>query len=288
MSGNPFHDPGLAKRHRSARLFKWYTAASILLTLAFLLFFLIDMLMTAYPALRQTYVQVAVSYSEKSARFTSRAVDRPYRHIVSRAWLREIPRYIEQNPQLMGTTVKQWVLADDQVDQYMKGHHHNLKSEQLEVIEALKDRGAIRLDWNSIFFTHGDSKIPENAGVLSALVGSVLTLFITMCLAFPLVQSASVPVVLALMLFWGVMVVADSPQFSALSARACPPELVGSALAIQNSIGFFITVVAIIIASAALAGLGAKVAWLLLPGPILGLIGIAPLARKGIGASAPR
>jgi len=107
-----------------------------------------------------------------------------------------------------------------------------------------------------------------------ALAGSGLC-----ALVFPVVASEGT-LALAVLVFWGVTVVADSPQFSALSARAAPPELVGSALAIQNSIGFAITLLSIDLAAGWIGSMGARSAWLLVPGPILGLIALLPLLRK--------
>ncbi len=101
----------------------------------------------------------------------------------------------------------------------------------------------------------------------------------TCCAVFPIIAGAAPVLMLAFLLVWGAAVVADSPQFSALSANACPPEVMGGALAIQNAIGFAITLAAIALGTAVFDSLGTRVAWLLLPGPILGLIGLAPLLR---------
>lgn len=87
-----------------------------------------------------------------------------------------------------------------------------------------------------------------------------------------------------LLLVWGASVVADSPQFSALSARACPQEWVGAALAMQNAIGFAITVVSIAATTSLFDRIGPDAVWLLIPGPIIGVLGFA-LASRRAGAT---
>lgn len=70
---------------------------------------------------------------------------------------------------------------------------------------------------------------------------------------------------------WGMLVVADSPQFSALAARFCPPHFTGTALTIQNGIGFAVTVISIQMTALFSQVFGWRWAFLLLaPGPIVG------------------
>ncbi len=101
-----------------------------------------------------------------------------------------------------------------------------------------------------------------------------------LCLIYPLLNHDWLLTRFLVLLAWGFFVVADSPQFSSVSARSCPPQWVGSALAIQNSIGFLITIISITVLLNFIEVQGSKALWILLPGPILGLAGMWPLLKK--------
>ena len=183
---NIFYDPSLKKRHAKAKLFKYFTIISLAFSLIFLTIFLSDMVIKGSTAIQQTYVQVEVTYNERSVRSYRKAVDRKYLNIVSRAALREIPMQMQNNPELMGTTHLIWMLADDQVDMYMKDYYYKIKGKDLKTIEDLVRNDRLEKRFNTIFFTQGDSKTPEYSGILSAMVGTIMTLFVAMVVAFPI------------------------------------------------------------------------------------------------------
>ncbi|AQU83529.1 MULTISPECIES: MFS transporter [unclassified Halomonas] len=116
------------------------------------------------------------------------------------------------------------------------------------------------------------------AGHWSRRVGSARVAFVALatsgmlCLVYPLLGSASPWLLLALLGVWGISVIADSAQFSALASVAAPPERLGAALAMMNAIGFGLTIPSIALVTTLWANQGLWVVWWLLPGPVLGLI----------------
>ncbi|MEM8900390.1 MAG: MFS transporter, partial [Bacteroidota bacterium] len=77
---------------------------------------------------------------------------------------------------------------------------------------------------------------------------------------------------IAFLLFWGMVVIADSPLFSTLVAECVSPEIKGTALTIVNSIGYVITIVSIQLISIVRTLTDSRSIYLLLAiGPILGL-----------------
>jgi MFS family permease len=80
---------------------------------------------------------------------------------------------------------------------------------------------------------------------------------------------------------WGFFVVADSAQFSALVTEVAPPHAVGTALTLQTSLGFLLTMVTIQLVPAVVGSLGWPLAFPLLAlGPAVGIWSIARLSRK--------
>lgn len=130
-------------------------------------------------------------------------------------------------------------------------------------------------------------------GRISLRYGSARVAFVQLaasglcCALSPLLFYASPALFLAFLIFWGIVVVGDSPQFSALNAAHAPRALVGSALTIANCLGFAITIASIQLLS--YVSITFDPAWLfvlLVPGPVLGLIALKPLLRPAAATGA--
>jgi phosphate transport system permease protein len=104
------------------------------------------------------------------------------------------------DPKLIGTTQSLWLPADDEIDMYHKGYvdrtvpeaDRRIKNFQLAWLDKLESEGRLTSKFNTTFFTHGDSREPEQAGILSALMGSIYTMSLTLLFSFPIGVMAAI------------------------------------------------------------------------------------------------
>lgn len=105
----------------------------------------------------------------------------------------------------------------------------------------------------------------------------------------PLVYGRATPLLVILALVWGFFVVADSAQFSALVTESVPSHAVGTALTIQTSLGFLLTMVSIQLVPPLVHAVGWKWAFPMLAlGPAFGVASIRRLVQLRQAAVAPR
>jgi phosphate transport system permease protein len=119
------------------------------------------------------------------------------------------------NPALIGSTVQTRALLSADADMYVKGYfgtasiskdangadvvkasvpetNRQVSDKEIIWIESLKARGLIdnSLAWR--LFQSGDSREPELSGIKGAVIGSLITIFITLIISLPLGVAAAI------------------------------------------------------------------------------------------------
>jgi MFS family permease len=114
------------------------------------------------------------------------------------------------------------------------------------------------------------------------VAGAAMIASAACCLISPFAFGLPLAVLLALAVAWGFTVVADSAQFSALVTEHTARTHVGTALTLQTSAGFLLTMVSMRLVPPIAAAGGWKFAFLFLaPGPLLGALAMRKLANLG-------
>ncbi len=204
-------------RHRAQKRFQLYGLLAVSLSLAFLFIMVGSIVLRGSSAFRQSFVQVEIelpadaidpddvrgtrfgkflkqALRNKFPQATTQKDKKQLYKLVSATAEYSIREQVEDNPQLIGTHAKIWVRTSSDVDIYLKGYvdtdldesKRRLSDQQLEWLALLQQENKIESRINTKFFTGGDSREPEQVGVLGAVIGSALSLLVCFLLSFPL------------------------------------------------------------------------------------------------------
>jgi phosphate transport system permease protein len=199
-----------AKRRSAERRFKYYGLAAIAVTGLFLAFLILDIAIKALPAFTVNQLVLPVTVDAASVDATNPAAG-DFPGLIKTALAKEFPdvqsrgdrkklngllsaraadglqEQVTNDPSLIGKTVALPVSLSSSADLYLKGLGDAQTDEKQSAwLDALSAKGLIHNGFAWTFFTEGDSREPESAGIKGALIGSILVICITLTFALPL------------------------------------------------------------------------------------------------------
>jgi phosphate transport system permease protein len=217
----------LKRRHAAERRFRWYGRLSIAFGIACVVFLFTDIISKGTSAFWQTYIEMEITFdaqmlgldqnsSEDDIRaasfnsFFKQSLRDKYPQVTERRQKSELyalftsdmPLILRDmvlaDPSIIGSTKSISMIADDDTDVYFKhafgkdSDISRLSEFQRHTVDQLIAENRVEKRFNSLFFTHSDSREPELAGIKGAIMGSLLTLLVTLLLSFPIAVATAI------------------------------------------------------------------------------------------------
>ncbi|MGQ7846295.1 phosphate ABC transporter permease PstA [Granulosicoccus sp. 3-233] len=220
----------LKKRYAAEKRFRLYGVTAIAASIGFLFILLFSIVSKGLPAFQSTFVKLDVQLDsatlgisddpteaelraanfgglikqtmrERFPEVSSRGDKKALYQMISTGAEYELYDQVAADRALLDTSISLWLPTDDELSALIKSDADlsnpdsivtRMSDKQIAWAKSLKDAGQLEVRFNRTFFTNGDSREPELAGIRAALMGSAFTLLITFALSFPIAVAAAI------------------------------------------------------------------------------------------------
>ena len=203
------------KRHRAERRFKAYGLISLVLAASMLAVIIGSMAYKAIPAFNNYTLNLEIDMSNQSSNsiiedinyrgllrdslfslfpeIEDRSEKRKLSKLISSSSSYNLQDFIIENPSYINKKFYFNVLFTDDSDLFYKGYvdtslpesERRIDDDEVLWLEYLYSLGRVKNKISSNLFLNGDSREPEVAGFFGATIGSLITIFVTLILSFP-------------------------------------------------------------------------------------------------------
>ena len=218
----------LQKRYSAEKRFKWYGIISICMALLFVALLVTKVLSEGTSAFVKSTIEIKLNFDQTALNlpekpitkdlnaidFYSFAIDQILKtyptsnrdeekeliKLFTTDFEFEVKDFFLANTNLLNQTVSFKITASSDLDQLHKGNYAKNISEdrrkisnyQLKIYDHFIQNNKITKVFNVYFFTNGDSRNPEIAGIGGAMLGSFFSILVCLIISFPIALLAAV------------------------------------------------------------------------------------------------